>query len=76
MSSGRYLMRGRVFQGRAFATWDLANSGVTVVVANPTTRLKIVGTSRQRLAMEGTSKERLKTVGVSKQRLSLTGSSE
>ena len=76
MSSGRYVMRGRVFQGRAFAAWAMANSGVTVVVANPTTRLKIVGTSRQRLAIEGTSRERLQTLGVSKQRLSLTGASE
>jgi hypothetical protein len=31
MSSGRYVMRGRVFQGRAFAGWDLANSGVAPV---------------------------------------------
>jgi len=31
MSSGRYVMRGRVFQGRAFATWALANSGVAPV---------------------------------------------
>jgi hypothetical protein len=29
MSSGRFLMRGRVFQGRAFAGRALADSGVT-----------------------------------------------
>ena len=35
MSSGRYLMRGRVFQSRAFATWGLANSGAGVVATQP-----------------------------------------
>jgi len=28
MSTGRYVMRGRVFQPRVFAGWALANGGV------------------------------------------------
>ena len=28
MSTGRLIMRGRVFQPRVFATWALANGGV------------------------------------------------
>jgi hypothetical protein len=76
MSVGRYIMRPRVFQGRAFAGWALANAGVTVVVANVTTRLSLVGTSQRRLAMTGTSQERLGTIGTSGRRLSVIGSSE
>lgn len=76
MSSGRYIMRPRVFQGRAFATWALANAGAVVVVANVTTRLNLVGTSQRRLAMAGTSQERLTTIGTSGRRLSVIGSSE
>jgi hypothetical protein len=76
MSSGRYIMRPRVFQGRVFATWALANSGAVVTVANVTTRLSLVGTSRRRLGMDGTSQERLATVGTSQRRLSAIGSSE
>lgn len=76
MSVGRYIMRPRVFQGRAFAGWALANAGVTVVVANVTTRLSLVGTSQRRLAMTGTSHERLGTIGTSGRQLSIIGSSE
>jgi hypothetical protein len=76
MSAGRYIMRPRVFQGRAFAGWALANAGVTVVVANVTTRLNLIGTSQRRLAMTGTSQERLGTIGTSGRRLSVIGSSE
>ena len=76
MSAGRYIMRPRVFQGRAFAGWALANAGVTVVVANVTTRLSLVGTSRRRLGIDGTSQERLSTIGTSGRRLSVIGSSE
>jgi hypothetical protein len=76
MSVGRFIMRPRVFQGRAFATWALANSGAVVTVANVTTRLSLVGTSRRRLGMDGTSQERLATVGTSQRRLSAIGSSE
>jgi hypothetical protein len=69
-------MRPRVFQGRAFAGWALANSGAVVVVANVTTRLNLIGTSQRRLAMTGTSQERLGTIGTSGRRLSVIGSSE
>ena len=31
MSVGRYIMRGRVFQPRAFAGWALANGGAIVI---------------------------------------------
>lgn len=40
-----------------------------------TTRLSIVGTSRQRLNVEGTSNERLASVGTSRKRLTLEGAS-
>jgi hypothetical protein len=76
MSSGRFIMRARVFQGRAFAGWALANSGIPVSVAIVTTRLSLIGTSQRRLAMEGTSQERLNTVGTSGRRLGVIGSSE
>jgi hypothetical protein len=77
MSSGRYVMRGRVFQGRAFAAWAMANSGAAPTpVEVLTTRLMIVGTSRQRLSLTGTSVERLQMVGTSGKRLSLIGASE
>ena len=31
MSVGRLIMRGRVFQSRAFAGWALANAGAVVI---------------------------------------------
>jgi hypothetical protein len=76
MSVGRYIMRPRVFQGRVFAAWALANAGAVVVVANVTTRLSLVGTSRRRLGIDGTSQERLSTIGTSGRRLGVIGSSE
>jgi len=76
MSVGRLIMRGLVFQPRAFAGWGLANGGAIVVVAEPTTRLTLVGASRQRLIIHGTSAERLSTTGTSRRRLPLTGSSD
>ena len=77
MSTGRYVMRGRVFQGKAFAGFVLANSGAAPTpVEVLTTRLTIVGTSRQRFSITGTSAERLQMTGTSGRRLSLTGASE
>jgi hypothetical protein len=76
MSVGRYIMRPRVFQGRAFAGWALANSGAVVTVANVTTRLSLIGTSRRRLGIDGASQERLSTIGTSGRRLNMIGSSE
>jgi hypothetical protein len=76
MSSGRFIMRARVFQGRAFAGWALANSGIPVSVAIVTTRLSLVGTSQRRLAMAGTSQHQLTMTGTSQRRLNAIGSSE
>ena len=77
MTTGRYVMRGRVFQARAFAGYALANSGAAPTpVEVLTTRLTIVGTSRQRLSLTGASVERLQMTGTSGKRLSLTGASE
>lgn len=76
MSAGRYIMRPRVFQGRVFAGWALANSGAVVVVANVTTRLNLIGTSQRRMAIGGTSQERLGMRGTSQKRLNIIGSSE
>jgi hypothetical protein len=75
MSVGRYIMRPRVFQGRAFAGWALANSGVPVSVQILTTRLTILGTSSQRMAIGGTSSQRRTILGTSAERLELEGSS-
>lgn len=35
MSIGRYVMRGRVFQPRAFAGWGLASNAPAPVTADP-----------------------------------------
>jgi hypothetical protein len=74
MSTGRYAKRGWAFQSFAFRPWGVAGA----VVANAeivTTRLALIGTSRQRLTIEGTSTERLATVGTSQKRLTLEGAS-
>lgn len=75
MSVGRFIMRPRVFQGRAFAGWALANAGVTVSVQILTTRLTLLGTSAQRMAVGGTSLQRKTVLGTSAERLELEGSS-
>lgn len=54
MSVGRYVMRGRVFQGRAFAPLALANSGVEPV-ADETARHVLFSTSLQRHTLRGTA---------------------
>jgi hypothetical protein len=77
MSTGRYSMRGYASQGWRAAGRALANGGAgPIPVEELTTRLAIVGVSRQRLAIDGTSSERLTARGVSGQRLALTGASE
>ncbi|MFN9292994.1 MAG: hypothetical protein ACK6EB_33365 [Planctomyces sp.] len=77
MSSGRFIMRGWSSQGYRAAGRALANGGAgPIPVEELTTRLAIVGVSRQRLAIDGTSSERLTARGVSGQRLALTGASE
>lgn len=75
MSVGRYIMRGRVFQGRLLAGWALANSGVPVSVQILTTRLTLLGTSAQRVAFGGTSLQRKTILGTSAERLELEGTS-
>ena len=76
MSTGRYSQRGWAFQSWAFRPWGLA--GADNAETNPaivTTRLSLIGTSRQRLSIEATSGERLATVGTSQKRLSIEGAS-
>lgn len=75
MSAGRLIMRGMVFQPRAFAPWALANGGVPVSVQVLTTRLTLLGTSSQRLTIGGTSSQRRMALGTSSRRLELEGSS-
>ena len=73
MSQGRYAQRAFAFQGFAFRTWGLAGDGAETNTAIVTTRLSLIGTSRQRLSIEATSGERLATVGTSQKRLSIEG---
>ena len=75
MSVGRWIMRGRVFQPRAFAGWALGNSGVPVSVQILTTRLALLGTSGQRMAIGGTSLQQRTILGTSAERLELEGAS-
>lgn len=75
MSVGRILTQGLgIFGGRKY----LPTMGLGRFVDNAavvTTRLTLIGTSRQRLSIEGTSAERLATVGTSQKRLSIEGAS-
>ena len=75
MSQGRYSQRGFAFQSFAFRTWGLAGADAETNAAIVTTRLALIGTSRQRLSIEGTSTERMTTVGTSQKRLSIEGAS-
>ena len=75
MSQGRYSQRGFAFQSFAFRTWGLAGGDTETNAAIVTTRLGLVGTSRQRLSVEGTSTERMAAVGTSQKRLTIEGSS-
>ena len=63
MSSGRWLMRGRVFLGRVFAGRVLADSGVAPVVATSvrTHIFQLVGTSQRVYSMVGTN-QRIHTI--------------
>lgn len=72
MTIGRYLLKGYAFQSFAFRTWALDGAHDP---SNVTTRLSLIGTSRQRIAIEGTSVERLATVGTSQKRLTIEGAS-
>ena len=75
MSQGRYSQRGFAFQSFAFRTWGLAGGDGETNAAVVTTRLALIGTSRQRLGADGTSMQRLVTVGTSQKRLTIEGAS-
>lgn len=75
MSQGRYSQRGWAFQSWAFRPWGLAGADTETNPAIVTTRLSLIGTSRQRLSIEGASTERMATVGTSQKRLSIEGAS-
>lgn len=75
MSVGRLTMRGFAFQGRAFAGWALANGGILPSIQNATTRLALIGASRQRQVIAGTSGERVAAYGTSRKRLTIEGTS-
>ena len=74
MSTGRFAQRGFAFQSFAFRTWGLAGADTETNAAIVTTRLSLIGTSRQRLSVEGTSTERMATVGTSQNRMTIEGS--
>ena len=69
MSSGRYVMRGMVFQGRAFAGYTLANSGAGVVATQPIDGWTATAKQRHWTAIEkqrywvAGTKQRLWTIG-------------
>ena len=75
MSQGRYSQRGFAFQSFAFRTWGLAGGDAETNAAVITTRIALIGTSRQRLNIESTSMERMTSGGTSQKRLSIEGAS-
>ena len=50
MSNGRFVKRGRVYQGWAKAQWALAGSSSPVVY---TERIRLIGTSKQVIRVVG-----------------------
>ena len=73
MSSGRLTMRGRVFQGLAFAPLALSGGGV-VPVAYETQRHTLYGTSLERHTLTATSTQRATLYATSAERQTLSGS--
>jgi hypothetical protein len=73
MSSGRFIMRGRVFQGRVFAVRALAAGGGAVATDRYTRPLILLGTSQEIQIMAGTSKQPFVLSGTSKQIQTLEG---
>jgi hypothetical protein len=63
-------MRGYTSQGYAYAPWALAGR---IAADYTTTRLTLIGQSRQRLTLTGTSGERLSIDGQSQERLTIGG---
>lgn len=74
MSVGRYIMRGRVFQGRAFMPRALANSGEGVEpVAIETARHTLFGTATTRHALNATATTRHSLHATAETRHTLSG---
>ena len=65
-------MKGWASQGYASAPWALAGR-VAAATDHVTTRLTLIGQSRQRLTLTGTSGERLSIDGQSQERLTIGG---
>ena len=65
MSSGRFTMRGRVFQGRVFAPFALAGGGGVPATDLYTRPLILLGTSKEIQVIAGTSKQTLILLGTS-----------
>lgn len=61
MSNGRFVKRGRVYQGWAKRGWALAGSGVAAPVY--TQRIRLLGTSLEVNRVIGTSTEVIRIVG-------------
>jgi len=72
MSVGRFLMRGRLFQSRLFATRMLSNQNVAI----PTRMAYLTGASQYRSAIEGASQYRSEITGTSQYRSVLEGASK
>ena len=73
MSSGRFIMRGRVFQGRVFAPFVLSGGGA-VPVAYETQRHTLYGTSLERHTLTGTTAQRNTLYATSAEQQTLSGS--
>ena len=67
MSVGRLTMRGRVFQGLAFAPLALAGGGVVPATDRYTRPLILLGTSKEIQLMAGTSKQTFVLSGTSQE---------
>lgn len=73
MSTGRFIMRGRVFQGRVFAPFVLAGGGA-VPVAYETQRHTLYGTSLERHTLTATTAQRATLYATSAEQQTLGGS--
>jgi len=72
MSSGRFIMRGRVFQGRVFAPFVLSGAGGAV--AYETQRHTLYGTSLERHTLTATTAQRATLYATSAEQQTLSGS--
>lgn len=74
-SAGTLIPSGATSAFRRGSGMGLYHIVAAASVAVVTTRLALVGTSRQRLAVSGTSAERMEINGTSKKRLTIEGAS-